>query len=1136
MAERSQTQQALKEYFKEMKLVRGGKPNPENSYYSAPSTLINEISKNLKIDIFCGAQSRTGGKYPDFSLFSRERCEDGSISGADPEFGVIEMKALDADVRRVASGAQTLGYLETNGVVAVSNYREFLLLGKGKDGKPQEWDHLCLAESEDEFWELAEKPTAAAKMHALEVASFLRQIPMQQTRLVEPRDVAWLLAMHAKKTLERLESSNGGDLQLLQDSLEQCLGIKFNSKEQGKLFRSTLVQTLFYGLFSVWVKDGDEGRFSWTMARENISIPIIQTLFEQLTTLINQKRYGLNEVLDRATETLNRIDRTVFLDKFKDEDAIQHFYEPFLEQFDPDIRKEKGVWYTPKKIVEYMVERVDHVLRMDLDYKDGLADRKVYVLDPCCGTGAYILEVLRKIEKTHRAKKLGKNLTANYVKDAATKRVFGFEVMAAPLVIAHYQVGNFLNDLEVPIDSEKSEMAAIYLTNALSGWYDEVQPFLPLEEFKREYERAQKVKQKKPILVIIGNPPYLLKSKNDGSEKDLIAPYRDGKKLGIKIRNPRAIHDSYVKFIRVAERRIQESGEGVLCYITNYSYTSDESFPVMRHHLMDTFDKIWIDSLNGSLVKNNMETPEGNPDLSVFDTDRGTGIVTGTSIGLFLKRPTPTGGCEIKFRDLWGETKRDDLIESLKIDPLEGEYEQTNPTLENGFRFALSGDDSAYRSWPSINDLTHDENITGVIEGRNGACIDIDEEALSKRMRDYFDPNISWEELCEKKHPMIVNRARYDARRERERALQNENYNIRNLVRFITAPFDIRNAYHAETSKLWIFKQDKFRPYMKHKDGFLATRRNRTCGNEGFPVFFTRCLGSVDTAVGHSWYFPLKCRPPLNDQDPEWLRSVEEEGRANLAQSARRWLKDMKLGDPDKDEEVGDMPWHHALAIAWSPLYLRENMINLAEGWPRVPYPADAKVAKSSAILGRKVAELLDTERGAVGVTSGGIHQHLTAIGWFDGDDDRLKSWKRCESRGWSASELRALKTGFRAAGIDIKRGLELLGPPSDIALNKTTFWRGVPEAVWNCRIGGRRPVKNWITSRKKFGGGAASLQVDPRRQSRSCAGSRRSSSWPTISMPTTRPAATTRISGQQGHDGFGTRQLSSRDVTVLRA
>ena len=183
---------------------------------------------------------------------------------------------------------------------------------------------------------------------------------------------------------------------------------------------------------------------------------------------------------------------------------MQFFYEPFLEAFDPVLRKELGVWYTPSDVVRYMVARIDKALREHLHVADGLAEN-VYVLDPCCGTGAYLTAVLRRIDRTLDEKGLG-NLKGQMVKKAALDRVLGFEIMPAPFIVAHLQVGSELQRLGASL--KDPERASVYLTNALTGWEPTASKPLPFPELEEERKKAEQLKQEAPILVILGNPPY----------------------------------------------------------------------------------------------------------------------------------------------------------------------------------------------------------------------------------------------------------------------------------------------------------------------------------------------------------------------------------------------------------------------------------------------------------------------------------------------------------------------------------------------------------------------------------------------------------------------------------------------------
>ena len=335
---------------------------------------------------------------------------------------------------------------------------------------------------------------------------------------MEPADLAWLLASYARDGLARVEAAGDApSLNAVRSALEEALGVNFEGERGAAFFRSTLVQTLFYGIFSAWVlwarqTPAPKGPFDWHDSARLLRVPVIRELFWQLSNPGQLQPLGLNEVLNWTAAALDRVDREAFFARFNEGEAVPYFYEPFLEEFDPALRKQMGVWYTPVEVVRYMVARVDRALKDDLGIEDGLAAENVYVLDPCCGTGAYLAETLKRIAANLQSKGLGA-LAGAQVKKAATERVFGFEIMPAPFVVAHLQVGLTMQDLDAAFSDDGEERAGVFLTNALTGWDKEtgkepkqLQMFMP--ELLEERDRAEQVKQDTPVLVILGNPPY----------------------------------------------------------------------------------------------------------------------------------------------------------------------------------------------------------------------------------------------------------------------------------------------------------------------------------------------------------------------------------------------------------------------------------------------------------------------------------------------------------------------------------------------------------------------------------------------------------------------------------------------------
>lgn len=558
-----------------------------------------------------------------------------------------------------------------------------------------------------------------------------------QAQLTSPEEVAWVLAYYAREAKWRVESqAELKALAAVREALEQGLGIKFEGPKGEHFFRSTLIQTLFYGVFSSWVlwskhhAPTNKEKFDWKLAQWTLKVPMIRALFEEVATPGKLGPLGVVEVLDWTAAALNRVDRASFFTAFQEQQAVQYFYEPFLEAFDPALRKELGVWYTPLEVVQYMVGRTDEALKTDLGIEDGLADKNVYVLDPACGTGAYLVEVLNTINRTLEAK--GRDpLTAHAVKRAAIERVFGFEILPAPFVVSHLQLGLVLQNIGAPLKEDGSERAGVYLTNSLTGWEPPKGPKaqLTFKELEEERAAAERVKRDTPILVVIGNPPYNgFAGIGMAEEKALVKPYRTTNRAPAP--QGQGLNDLYVRFFRVAERRIVDAtGQGVVCFISNYGWLDRLSHTGMRERFLDVFDRIQIDSLNGDAYRTGKVTPDGKPDPSVFSTDQDPeGIQVGTAVALMTRKINHAGTTVVEFRSFWGKSKRADLLSAL-VQPEMKPYEVLRPVPEAGLTFMPMHVGQDYLAWPALPDLLP-ASYPGVKTSRDGFVVDIDQRRL----------------------------------------------------------------------------------------------------------------------------------------------------------------------------------------------------------------------------------------------------------------------------------------------------------------------------------------------------------------------------------------------------------------------
>lgn len=1050
----------------------------ETSFYSALENLFNEVGRTLDPAVVCNGQLKDqGAGHPDFGLYGQKQCHKGEPKpgqGEIPERGVIEVKPLADKTWQTAKGKQATKYFDRYRLVLVTNYRDFRLVGEDESGRPVQREYYSLADDEKEFWTLAAHSIKTSKQSAAKFFEFLRRVLMNAAPLTTAEDVAWFLASYARDALVILEEKDATALAPLRSALEAALGIKFEGPKGEHFFRSTLIQTLFYGIFSAWViwaRTGGAGKFDWRHSGFILTVPMIRTLFEEIAKPSRLAPLGLMSTLDRTGEALDRIDRVALFKHFDTAQAVQHFYEPFLEHFDPQLRKELGVWYTPPEIVHYMVERIDAVLRSELGLSNGFADKSVFILDPCCGTGTFVVEVLRRIEKTLRENGVDA-LLADDIKDAARQRVFGFEMLSAPFVIAHWQVSNFLASLGAPLDPAKDERASIFLTNALTGWEPPAGPKAALPQFpelERERDAAQHVKRDVPILVVLGNPPYnAYAGTSPDEEQGLVEPYKKGlvETWGIKKFN---LDEFYVRFMRLAERRVAEqTGKGVVCYISSFSYLSDVSFVVMRQRLLREFDRIWIDSLNGDSRETGKRTPDGKPDPSVFSTKMNpAGIRLGTSIGLFVRKVKRDSGPIVQYRDFWGTKKKQDLIESLSTPSLEDSYKLANPQPHNRFSFRPGSVRANYLSWPKISDLCVAPPLNGLMEKRGGALIDIDRAALAERMKTYFDTKLDWSAYKLIGGPLSKNAARFDAQKCRANLISKESFGDEKTVRYVVRPFDVRFCYYSAIRPLW----NEPRPNLwAQKSHFLVTRPARVAEPEGVPFYFTKCLGDNDAMRGHAYYFPFVYTEASKGLLPG-------NSRSNLSERVRNYLVSL---DIKPDEQAAEQIWLHVLAVGFSPRYLSENADGVRIDWPRIPLPHNRDQLGSSAALGKRLSALLDTEAGVLGVNEGTVNEHLRVMGPISAADLTVSAeWGRLDNTGkvypgkgrikkreWTETERKALCTGFVSAGVEQAQALQVLGKPIDVYLNDTTYWGAVPESVWEYYIGGYQVIKKWLSYR----------------------------------------------------------------------
>ncbi|HZC24731.1 MAG TPA: type ISP restriction/modification enzyme, partial [Candidatus Binatia bacterium] len=943
------------------------------------------------------------------------------------------------------------------------------------------------------------------------LATFAELIETAVTRyapIAEPESLARILARQAKRAKADLPETFTHAVQGLLDDFGRALGVTFEGPEGEEFLRSSLIQTAFYGLFAGWALwwQGDRKKeFRWEDLADYLKIPFLGSLFHEFRHPTRIKELRLSEHLDIATETLARVDGAVFFKRFRlptldredqaAETAITYFYEPFLQAFDPALRKELGVWYTPTAIVRYQVGRIDQLLRNELGCDRGFADERVIVLDPACGTGAYLLEVLRYTAEQLESEGAGATLGARLL-EAICRRFIGFEILTAPFVVAQLQMYLMLARLGAAPDEK--HRPAVFLTNALTGWSGPDQLKLNFPELQEEHDAARKVKRDAKVIVVLGNPPYnRFVGVPLAEEADLADHYKgitrnkEGKQVGQSALYSRwgvrkqLINDLYIRFFRLADIRIGEQAQfGIVTFISNSSYLAGRSHPIMRESILGHFDAIWIDNLHGNRIASE-RTPWGQSCETIFNTGEiGPGIKVGTCVSTFLKRSAPANRpSKLFLRDFWGraEKKREALLASLNLDSLtpaqqaaaaktpEGPrpYEQFVPSENNGWKFAPTGA-AGFEDWPGFDDL-FPKTFQGVNPNRGleGSVIDTDRADLERRIDDYFS-KITFDEL-KRRHPELCeSRARHNPDATRDKLRKAGGLDKQKILPYLLFPLDGRWIYYETEGKFLNEARSELGDSLAANE-FLVGAPQARRPSESRPLI-TASLFDLHLYDWGAVGFPaeVKAEPAIGGlftPDPQELKP-----RANLAPGVWEALRigwtlkgDIRGGDAKR--LCRDL-FRYCVAIAHAPQYETDHKDSLAQDWPHIPIIKDRAEFEKAVGLGERIAQLLNPFSNAAALIKailGGDAKSL-AVPQKVGAGNLKESDLTVDFSYYGAGTGRWVERAFDDSEAQREQWGETTG---NLYLSKSVFLKHVPKAIWQYELGGYPVIKKWLGYRQ---------------------------------------------------------------------
>jgi len=759
---------------------------------------------------------------------------------------------------------------------------------------------------------------------------------------------------------EHLSKIMGGKAQRIRDNVRQFLASE-KSDSNAELIRlyetikkllvhdltpdafsDMYAQTLVYGLFVARYDDKSPENFSRQEARDLVpnSNPFLRHFFDHIVGPNFDKRleYIVNELCEVFThanvqELMNQYFKDDLWGKTHEgPDPVIHFYEDFLKEYDPELRKKLGAFYTPLPVVRFIVRSVDYLLEKEFGLAEGLADtsklengiHRVQVLDPAVGTGTFISAVIRSIyERLLKAGQKGR--WPAYVHNDLLPRLHGFEIMMAPYTIAHLKLSMAFKETGF---WNFHRRLGIYLTNSLeeSPVQDDLfTGFGFAESIAEESKEAAVIKNKTPIMVVIGNPPYSVSSSNKGEWiQNLIKVYKEG--LGEKKIN---LDDDYIKFIRFAEHFIEKSRNGIVAMITNNSYIDGITHRQMRKHLLETFDDIYVLDLHGNSKKKE-KAPDGGKDENVFD------IQQGVAISIFVRKMEDKNGLgTVHHAELYG--KRGDKFKALNEGDLKTikwkKLDYTKP-----YYFFVPKDFGAaeeYEKGFPVTELFNGYN-SGIQTKRDDTTIQFTKREVENTVKDF--QNLSESEIRNKFQ------LPEDGRDWKIKLAQKDLLGDYKIGSILYRPFDIRCTVYSGRSKGFIaYPREKINRHIFNKDNLVLI----TCRNQNFNdlSLVSKYISDLRTysnpgSLGTDYVFPL------------YLYTEDGSRVSNLKREIVGKIEEMV--DKTSPEDIFD----YIYAVLHSPNYREKYKEFLKIDFPRIPYPKNAEGFRKLVALGKELREL----------------------------------------------------------------------------------------------------------------------------------------------------------------------------------
>ncbi len=1034
---------SIKEYLKQLDRQHRAGNATEHTHRPTLQALLQHLLTGVSVtnepkQIECGA--------PDYVL----------TRGGIP-LGYIEAKDIGKNLDDPAFKTQFKRYGESLDNLILTDYLEFRLLRDGKKVatarigdihgaqiKPQPNNFATFTSLLDTFAEYQGQTITTANDLANRMAHKARMLAGVIGEALSEKDNATDQAQEENDTLQN---------QLAAFRKHLIPGIEAAD------FADIYAQTVTYGLFAARLHDATLTTFTRQEAAALIpsTNPFLRKFFQHIAGYDLDRR--IRWIVDDLADVFRAADVGELMKDYgkptQRNDPFIHFYETFLGEYNPRLRKSRGVYYTPEPVVNFIVRAVDDILRSEFNLPQGLANtdktiieidgqpstdgrrqgktekykkqvHKVQILDPATGTGTFLAAIVKHIREQYFSNQQG--AWPDYVKQDLIPRLNGFEVMMASYAMAHTKLEMVLRDSGCPPDNDRLR---IFLTNSLEEHHPDTSTLFA-EWLSTEAKEANFIKRDTPVMVVIGNPPYSGESANKGAWiASLMQDYKQEPGGGkLQERNAKWLNDDYVKFIRYGQHYIDRTGEGVLAYINNHSFLDNPTFRGMRWSLLQSFDKIYIIDLHGNSKKKET-APDGSADKNVFD------IQQGVSINLFVKtgKKNKNAPARVFHYDLYG--LRESKYQFLWDNNLEQvRFEELKPQASQYFFVAKDYKlQEEYEIGFSVNDLLP-ANSVGIVTARDNFTIYHTPKELETAIAGFRSMD---DETARKQYSLDkdtrdwkINLARHDL----EVNVFGKNNDKPVPIHY--RPFDTRYTYYTENSKgFHCMPRGKIMQHFLAGDNVgLIFHKREELQIDFAHIFVSRLITehSVTSIKTINYQAPLYLYPDTKQQSLD----NKQEREPNLDHDIVKTIADgLNLHfTPEKQDDNNTFApidlLDYIYAALHSPAYRKRYNEFLKTDFPRVPYPTDKNQFRKLVTLGGELRTLHLLESPTLNTLITGYPQ--------TGDNTITKP------------EYKITDTKNRLGKVHI---------------NKTQYFTDVPETAWNFHIGGYQPAQKWLKDRK---------------------------------------------------------------------